>query len=271
VQITVAESVDVGQRAGYYDSSGVLRDMFQNHLMQLLTLIAMEPPASFNADDLRNEKFKVLKSIQPVSNGDVVLGQYDGYQATKGVESDSRTPTFASLKLEISNWRWQGVPFYLRSGKNLTTKLSEIFIEFKCPPLRLFDLPDERRFASNYISICIQPDEGIHLGFEIKVLDSSRETSSVDMNFHYRDNFEGVPLPEAYERLILDAIKGDASLFARSDEIEQSWRLIDPIIQAGEDGTIGIGAYRPGSWGPERSLQLLDRDQRRWQSGCLHN
>ncbi|MBP8974427.1 MAG: glucose-6-phosphate dehydrogenase [Anaerolineae bacterium] len=271
VQITVAEQVDVGHRAPYYDQAGVLRDMFQNHLLQLLALVAMEPPASFNADALRNEKVKVLSAVRPVAPGDRVLAQYDGYCDLKGVAPGSHTPTFAALKLYVDNWRWQGVPFYLRSGKALARKVSEIVVEFKCPPHVMFDRPSDECFPPNVLSLCIQPDEGIHLQFEAKVPGSQQDTRSVDMEFHYRSSFGGGRLPDAYERLLLDALLGDASLFTRSDEIEVAWRLIDPILDGQQRGeSPAVASYAPGSMGPVESDDFLARDGRLWRQGCAH-
>ncbi len=273
VQITVAESVDVGHRAGYYDSAGVLRDMFQNHLLQLLTLIAMEPPASFNADAVRNEKVKVLTALRPIPMEQIaensVRAQYRQYRDAKGVAPNSQTPTYAALRLFVDNWRWQGVPFYLRSGKALRTKRSEIIIEFRRPPHILFNLPAGHRLTSNMLSICIQPDEGIHLKFEAKVPDSMQVTRSVDMEFHFRDSFGEKALPDAYERLLLDAINGDASLFTRSDEIEAAWTLIDSIL-AGWDSPYAppLTFYESGTWGPPDADNFLARDGRRWLTGC---
>ena len=269
VQITVAEEVDVGHRAGYYDAAGVVRDMFQNHLLQLLAFVAMEPPSSFDADAVRNEKAKVLESIRPILLADSVRGQYAGYRDLEGVAPASQTPTYAALKLNIDNWRWQGVPFYLRSGKSLAEKLSEIVIEFKRPPHLMFQLKDAAEFTPNVLSICIQPDEGIHLRFEAKLPDSSQEMCSVDMNFQYRDYF-GATLPDAYERLLLDALSGDASLFTRSDGIEACWRLVDPVIQGWEaPAAPPLEVYAPGSWGPDQAVQLLAREGRLWRSGCM--
>ena len=271
IQITVAESLDVGHRAGYYDSSGVLRDMFQNHLLQLTSLVAMEPPASFEANDIRNERVKVLSSIRPISHKDIVPAQYLSYQETEGVSPNSQTPTYAALKLNVDNWRWKDVPFYLRSGKSLARKSSEIIIEFNHPPHRMFELPDEYDFTSNILSLCIQPDEGIHLTFEIKVPDSIQESRSVDMEFHYSTAFGNEVLPEAYERLLLDALKGDASLFLRSDGIELAWKIIDPIIQSENSShALPLVFYEPGSWGPSEADALLARSSRTWRTGCLH-
>ncbi|GAB4435835.1 MAG: glucose-6-phosphate dehydrogenase [Anaerolineae bacterium] len=269
VQITVAESVDVGERAGFYDKTGVLRDMFQNHLLQLLSLVAMEPPASFNADAVRNEKVKVLSAVQPIALADTVRGQYAGYRDLAGVPSKSETPTYAAMKLYINNWRWQGVPFYLRSGKALSRKTTEIIVQFQSPPHVMFDLPPDRQLTPNYLSLCIQPDEGIHLTFETKVPDSPLEMRSVDMDFHYRESFSETRLPDAYERLLLDALNGDASLFTRSDEIEIAWKLIDPVIAASESSDAPpLAIYEPGSAGPQEADDFIARDGRMWRLGC---
>lgn len=272
VQITVTESVDVGHRAGYYDNSGVLRDMFQNHLFQLLMLTAMEPPSSFEADSLRNEKVKVLNAVRPVDLNQTVRAQYDGYCGLEGVAEDSQTPTYAALTMYVDNWRWQGVPFYLRSGKALDRKASEVVIEFKQPPHMMFNTSEEAEFANNQLSICIQPDEGMHLSFEAKVPDSSQETRSVDMEFHYDTSFGKQAIPEAYERLILDALQGDAALFTRNDEIEAAWGLIDPIIQGWrEENTPPLVTYKPGTWGPVEADELLMNHDHEWRMGCLHD
>jgi glucose-6-phosphate 1-dehydrogenase len=270
VQITVTESVDVGHRAGYYDQAGVLRDMFQNHLLQLLALTAMEPPASLNADAIRNEKVKVLGAIRPIPLSHTVRAQYGGYCNATGVASDSQTPTYAALKLYIDNWRWKGIPFYLRSGKALAQKTSEITIRFQAPPDIMFNLTAAEGFTPNTLSICVQPDEGVHLKFETKVPDSVNESRSVDMEFHYSDSFKDKVLPDAYERLLLDALKGDASLFARSDGIETAWRLVDPILQSWQSSpdTSPLATYEPGSWGPVEADALLARDGHAWQLGC---
>jgi glucose-6-phosphate 1-dehydrogenase len=268
VQVTVSETVDVAHRAGYYDTAGVMRDMFQNHLLQLLALVAMEAPSSFNADAVRNEKAKVFESIRPVALTDTVRGQYAGYRETECVTPGSQTPTFAAIKLNIDNWRWQGVPFYLRSGKALARKTSEIIIEFERPPHLMFHLPEGSDFSPNILSLCIQPDEGIHLRFEAKLPDSAQEMRSVDMDFHYGSSFSG-SLPEAYERLLLEALDGDASLFTRSDGIEASWKMVDPIINGWEaQNNPPLYTYPIGSWGPQEADQLLARDGRLWRLGC---
>ena len=271
VQITVTEQVDVGHRAGYYDTAGVLRDMFQNHILQLLSLIAMEPPASFEADALRNEKVKVLSAVKPIPPQDTIRAQYDGYCEAEGVAPGSKTPTYAALKLFINNWRWQGVPFYLRSGKALAKKVSEVVVVFKCPPHMLFNPDDEDCFTPNILSLCIQPDEGIHLKFEAKVPGSYLDAQSVDMEFHYRSSFGDEPLPDAYERLLLDALNGDASLFTRSDEIEMAWRLIDPILNnwAVTDNP-PVVAYPKNTMGPVEAEDFLAHEGREWREECEH-
>lgn len=273
VQITAAETVDVGHRAGYYDKAGVLRDMFQNHLFQLLSLIAMEPTTSFDADMVRNEKAKLFAAIRPISLDEVVLAQYEGYREADGVAIDSRTPTLAALKLYIDNWRWKGVPFYLRSGKAMARKNTEVVIQFQRPPHLMFNLADDGDFTANKLSICIQPDEGIHLQFEAKTPDSDQETRPVAMEFHYQTSFKGQSLPDAYERLLLDALEGDASLFTRSDGIENAWRLIDPVIAgfAAATSPYPIHTYPRGSWGPAAAHELLASDNFRWEAGCAHD
>lgn len=273
IQITVAESVDVGHRAGYYDKAGILRDMFQNHLFQLLSLVAMEAPSSFDADAIRNERVKLLRSIRPLRREDSVAGQYLGYCDTEGVGEYSRTPTFAAIKLFIDNWRWKGVPFYLRSGKSLERKATEITIEFQKPPHLMFGLSDTDDLTPNILSICIQPDEGIHLKFQAKEPDSEQNMQAVDMEFHYQKYFGGTKLPGAYERLLSEAIAGDPSLFTRSDGIETAWQIIDPLIKSWEDiKTEALAVYDPGSWGPDEAEALLVQDGRRWRMNCgLHD
>ncbi len=271
VQITVTESVDVGRRAGYYDEAGVVRDMFQNHLMQLLSLVAMEPPASFQANAVRNEKAKLFHAIRPLDLDQTVRGQYEGYLQAEDVAEDSQTPTYAAMTLFIDNWRWQGVPFYLRSGKALKAKNTEIIVEFKQPPHLMFEGIKDEDFSANILSMCIQPDEGIHLKFEAKVPDS-RKTHPVDMEFHYRSAFKENSLPDAYERLLLDAVRGDASLFTRADGIEAAWALMDPVIncwEAGDDAPPMI-TYPHGSWGPSEADELLARTGRVWRHACSH-
>lgn len=275
VQITVAEKVDVGHRAGYYDQAGVFRDMFQNHLLQLLALTTMEPPASFEADAIRSEKVKLLSAIRPIPRkavaGSVVRGQYLGYREADSVEPNSQTATYAALRLYIDNWRWQGVPFYLRSGKALAGRTSHIAIQFRCPPHVMFPLPAGQGIRPNLLVLCIQPDEGMHLRFEVKVPETFSETRSADMAFHYDDVFGPSSMPDAYERLLLDALNGDASLFTRSDGIEMAWRFIDSIIQGCEEPYApALTVYEPGSWGPKESDDFMARDGRCWYQGCKH-
>jgi len=273
VQITVAEKVGVEHRAGYYDGVGVLRDMFQNHLMQLLTLIALEPPATYKADALRDEKVKVLQSIRPLAPGEVkqatVRGQYRGYREEPGVAPDSQTATFGAARFYIDNWRWQDVPFYLRSGKNLAEKSTEIIIQFKRPPRRMFPLPQDFEMFANVLALCLQPDEGIHLRFEVKVPDTPADMALVEMNFHYQNAFGPAAIPEAYERLLMDALNGDPSLFIRADQAELAWELIDPIVAAWDSSDAPpLALYEPGSFGPPESNRFIAADGRRWLRSC---
>ncbi len=259
VQITAAESVDVGHRAGYYDKAGVLRDMFQNHLLQLMSLVAMEPPASFEADAIRNEKVKVLASVKRITDSDVafhtVRGQYQGYLDAPDVAEHSQTATYAAIRLFIENWRWKGVPFVLRSGKALKEKCTEINIRFKKLPHLMFPLPEGKEITPNVLAIDIQPNEAIRLRFEAKVPDTDAEMRSVNMEFEYGDFFGEIAVPEAYERLLLEALEGDASLFTRADGIVNAWQLIDPIMKGWESSNAPeLVRYDKGSWGPEDAV-----------------
>ena len=270
VQITAAEDVGVENRAGYYDEAGVMRDMVQNHLLQLLALTAMEPPAAMNAKALRDEKVKVLQAVSPITLQDGIWGRYEGYREEEGVAPGSNTPTFVALKLYVNNWRWQGVPFYLRTGKNLARKDTEITLQFKQVPHLIF--PEEPQMGANHLSICIQPDEGMHLRFELKVPGAEMRTSPVNMDFHYQDFFGDQALPEAYERLLLDALQGDASLFARSDEIERAWELVDPALKDWERlSKPPLAIYEARSWGPAEADELLRRNGRAWTVCCDDN
>ena len=269
VQITVAEEVDVGHRAGYYDKSGVLRDMFQNHMIQMLALVAMEPPFSFEADAIRNEKVKLFSAIRPITGNEVteqtIGAQYKGYRNAEGIPRDSKTATYAAIRLHIDNWRWKGVPFYLRSGKALPKKTSEIIIQFREPPHVMFPLTPGYSITSNMLALRVQPDEGILLRFEAKVPDTAADMRSVNMDFRYDDSFGGCSIPEAYERLLFDALNGDASLFTRSDGIEKGWQFIDPIIRGWESKQApGLATYTRGSWGPKEADVFLARDGRKW-------
>lgn len=269
VQITVAEQVDVGRRAGFYDGAGVVRDMFQNHLLQLLSLTAMEPPSSFEADALRNEKVKLWNSLYPIGVSDAVRGQYEGYAALDDVQPNTQTPTYAAIKMMVGNWRWEGVPFYLRSGKALKRKTSEITVTFKQPPHMLFSRAPEENFNSNKLTFCIQPDEGVRLGFEAKLPDSAQETRTVHMDFSYATSFWQCEIPEAYERLCLDALLGDAALFTRSDGIEAQWRIVDPLLKAWETPDAPpLAQYAVGSWGPTEADALLAKQGHAWHLRC---
>ena len=236
VQITVAEAVGVEHRAGYYDRAGVLRDMVQNHLLQLLTLTAMEPPALFGADALRDEKVKVLRALRPLCGpraatpGRSVRGQYRGYREEPDVAADSRTATYAALEIFVDNWRWQGVPFYLRTGKRLALKTTEMAIQFKSVPHRVF--PGAAELAPNVLSVCIQPDEGVHLRFQTKRPGAGMSTRPVDMDFHYANDFGPGAIPEAYERLLLDATTGMNALIRPA--LYQAHHLIENLTSNGE-------------------------------------
>ena len=270
VQVTVAETVDVGTRAGYYDKSGVVRDMMQNHLLQLLSLIAMEPPSAFDGNALRNEKVKVLQAARPLRLCDTVRAQYDGYRHADGVSPDSSTPTFAAIRLFIDNWRWKDIPFYLRSGKALQSKTTQVNIQFKRPPNSIFELAESGDPSRNMLSICIQPDEGMHMTIQAKIPDQ-QIAKSVDMELHYEHAFVADELPDAYERLILDAINGDSALFIRSDEIESAWQIVDPIIEGWENDPAAppMQSYSKGTWGPCAANKLLEREEHIWRVSCF--
>ena len=278
VQITVAESIGVEDRGGYYDSSGALRDMIQNHLSQLLTLVAMEPPVSYDPDAVRDEKVKVLRAIKPIAPEEVdrytVRGQYGagsvngrplaGYREERGVAPDSQTETYVALKLFIDSWRWAGVPFYLRSGKALPRRVSEIAIQFKTVPIMLFADTPMHDIEPNVLAIKIQPDEGITLKFGSKV-PGQQQIRPVTMDFRYGTSF-GVASPEAYERLLLDCMLGDGTLFTRRDEVEASWALITPIHEGWENGPPQpFPNYEAGTWGPAAADEFMARDGRAWR------
>jgi glucose-6-phosphate 1-dehydrogenase len=270
VQITVAESVDVGRRAAYYEQASVLRDIFQNHILQLLALTTMEPPASFNADALRNETVKLFAAIRPIQPNDVaeqtVRSQYKGYRDEEGTVPDTQTATYAAIRLFIDNWRWQGVPFYLESGKALAEKNTRIVIQFRCPPHVMFPLDMGQEITPNQLILRIQPEEGIQLRFEAKVPDTNAEMRSVNMNFDYAGNFGISSIPDAYERLLLDILLGDAALFIRSDAIQLAWGLIDNILKGWETGQPALTLYDKGSCRPAAANDLVDRDGNQWLS-----
>jgi glucose-6-phosphate 1-dehydrogenase len=278
VQITACEQLGVEHRAGYYEQSGVLRDMFQNHLLQLLAIIAMEPPSSLEADVVRDQRLAVLQAIRTMTPAEVkqnsVCGQYgDGvingesvpaYRKEKGVNPQSRIPTYAAVKFEIDNWRWQGVPFYLRSGKRLAERQVEIAIQFKHVPTSIFKPLMADQMSPNILKFRIQPDEGISMGFEAKKPGPKLCMTTVMMDFGYQETFK-TPPPESYARLFHDAMLGDQTLFSRSDGVQDSWRIIDPIINYWEskDGP-APDIYPSGSWGPESADRLLVKNGNTW-------
>lgn len=284
VQITAAEELGVEHRAGYYDQAGVLRDMFPNHLFQLLALIAMEPPSRFEADAVRDRKLDIFRSIRPWSplelTRNAVRGQYSagslngqrviGYREEEGVRRESATPTFAAVRLEIDNWRWQGVPFYLRSGKRMAERVTEIAVQFKHVPVSIFQPLLTQNLAPNVLRFRIQPDEQISISFEAKHPGPKLCMSTVTMNFGYEETF-GMPPPAAYARLFHDSMTGDQTLFARSDGVEQCWRVLDPLLEMwGAQGEENLAIYPAGSWGPSASAALLSRDGRTWDLPYIH-
>ena len=279
VQITVAETVGVEERAGYYEKSGALRDMVQNHLMQLFCLTAMEAPNAINADSVRGEKVKVLQAthLADINNLEksAIRGQYKagwmkgkpilGYRQEPGVNPESTTPTYVAMKLMVDNWRWQGVPFYLRTGKRLPKKVSEIAIQFRHVPLLIFQSAAQQTNA-NVLSMRIQPNEGIALRFEAKMPGSELRTRTVEMDFSYGSSF-GVTSADAYNRLLLDAMLGDQTLFTRSDEVEEAWRIVTPALAAWDapSDPASVPQYEAGTWEPTEAEFLLNRDGRRWR------
>ncbi len=268
VEITVAESLGVEGRAPYYEASGALRDMVQNHVTQILTLVAMEPPATRDEDSIRNEKVKVLQSVVPLAGDDVVRGQYAagaiagspvrGYREEPGVAPGSSTETFVALRLRIANWRWQGVPFYVRTGKRMPAKSTRVVLTFKAPPVTFFQTAQEYRANPDRISILIQPDEGFELAFEVKVPGRELRVQTHRMKFHYADVFG--ELPDGYETLLIDVMLGDSTLFVRADEVEASWRLYDPILR----NPPPLLPYPAGSWGPDAAQALIAAWGHRW-------
>jgi glucose-6-phosphate 1-dehydrogenase len=268
VQITVAESMGVEHRAGYYDRAGALRDMFQNHMLQMLALVAMEPPDSFEADRVRDEKVKLMRSISPFDSDDigrVVRGQYAGYGDEEGVLPESRTETFVAARFDVDNWRWRGVPFYMRSGKRMPARVSEIAIAFKKLPHSMFKPITSDDLTPNQLVLNVQPDEGMSLTIQAKHPGPKLCMSTLTMDFKYRELF-GEDIPEAYERLLLDCMLGDQMLFNRQDGMEVQWSLIEPVLKGWEgDPSSGPEEYPEGSWGPPSSEALLARDGRRWR------
>ncbi len=279
VQITVAETVGVEDRAGYYETSGALRDMVQNHLMQLLAITAMEPPNSLDADSIRTEKVKVVQAMRlaDVQNLSTcaIRGQYaagwmkgnpvPGYRQEPGVNPDSTTPTFVAMKLSIDNWRWKGVPFYLRTGKRLPKKVTEIAIQFKQVPLLIFQSAAQQT-SPNVMALRIQPNEGIALRFEAKMPGPDLRTRTVDMDFSYGSSF-GMAAADAYNRLLLDCMLGDQTLFTRADEVEEAWRVVTPALAAWDAPAdpATVPQYEAGTWQPTEAEFMVNRDGRRWR------
>jgi glucose-6-phosphate 1-dehydrogenase len=279
VTITVAEEVGVGHRGGYYDHAGALRDMVQNHLMQLLCLVAMEPMVSFDADEIRNKKVDVLHALRTIQRAAIeqyaVRGQYDrgklhgkdvrAYRQEKDVSRHSRTETFAALKLFVDNWRWQGVPFYLRTGKCLSRQLSEVAIQFRSVPHQSFPAEANRDWSPSRLVLSIQPEEGIVMGFQAKYPGPKMILRPVEMRFAYQDGFE-VPSPEAYETLLWDVMNDDQTLFMRADQIEAAWQVLTPVLETWADSIPrNFPNYAAGTCGPKAADELLARAGHAWR------
>jgi glucose-6-phosphate 1-dehydrogenase len=280
VQILVAESLGIGTRAEYYEESGAIRDMVQNHIMQVLCLTTMEAPVAFDADAIRDEKVKVMRAIPLLAPEEVaqrtVRGQYTagvvdgqqvvGYKEEQGVAPNSTTETYVALKLFIENWRWAGVPFYIRTGKRLPKRSTEVTIQFNRVPHQLYKPSETKGLVPNRLTIRIQPDEGISLKFAAKVPGAARHLSDVDMNFSYASAF-GIESPDAYERLLADCMVGDSTLFIRRDETEMSWRIVDSIINAWKDMPARtVYPYPAGTWGPPEADVMIEKDGRQWDN-----
>jgi glucose-6-phosphate 1-dehydrogenase len=269
VEISAMETIGVGTRGKFYDQTGVIRDIVQNHLLQILSLVAMEPPNSGAADDVRSEKLKVLRAMRDLWDDtvprNVVVGQYRGYREEADVAPNSSTPTFVAMRVFLDNWRWQGVPFYLRAGKKLGKRVTEVRLHMQKVPLSLFGRSDVcENLEPNVLCLRIQPDEGISLRFASKVPGNDLAVGQVDMDMKYVETFGGEP-PEAYERLLLDAMRGDATLFPRRDQVETAWEWVDPIVQYFErHPPPDFPNYEPGSWGPAAADELMHRDRRIW-------
>jgi glucose-6-phosphate 1-dehydrogenase len=274
VQITVAESIGIEGRAGFYEQSGAIRDIFQNHLLQLLSLTAMEPPIDFTADSVRNEKVKVLRALRTPGPDDVVRGQYGrgfsegaevpGYREEEGVAPDSMTETYVAAKLYVDNWRWAGTPFYVRAGKRLARRETTIAIQFQRPPHPPFEEVAVEGLRPNVLLVHVQPDEGVSLAVGAKVPGQGMALRTVHMDFLYGGAFR-TGLPEAYERLILDCMLGDATLFTRSDEVDEQWALVDAIVSTWSRERVAFPNYAAGSWGPPSADELMHRDGRSWR------
>jgi glucose-6-phosphate 1-dehydrogenase len=281
IEITSSENIGVEERGGYYDSAGALRDMIQNHLLQMVGLTAMEPPSSLSPDAIRNEVLKVFQSLQPIREEDVpkqvIRGQYTGsmirgvcvtgYRYEHGVAVNSRTETYVALKFFINNWRWGGVPFYIRTGKRLPTRVTEIVIHFKPTPHHLFQR-QEGKVAANQLIIRIQPDEGILLKFDMKEPGAGFNVKNVNMDFHYSD-LANIRVPSAYERLLHDVMIGDSTLFSRDDEVETAWKFLQPVQKAwANNPDIKVYGYPAGTWGPETANDLIEGENLTWRYPC---
>jgi glucose-6-phosphate 1-dehydrogenase len=270
IQITMAEPLGVEGRGGFYEEAGVMRDVVQNHLLQLLALVAMEPPSKYDAIAVRDEKVKVLRAVKTLETHEVVMGQYvargsmKSYREEEGVNPDSRQATYAAAKFIINNWRWSGVPFYVRSGKRMPDKSTEIVLRLKAPPHVPFNVPED--FKADRLVLRLVPNEGISLRFNAKEPGRSDDMKRVSMNFFYDKEFSR-PNPEAYETLLLDSMLGDATLFMRADEVEEQWRIVDPVLKGWETSDLEPAFYAAGSWGPKEADRLLQDEGRHWQRG----
>ena len=272
VQITAAEETVVGRRGAYYDEVGILRDMFQNHLLQLLTLSAMDPPSRYEAEAIRDEKVKVLRAVRRMARDEVAThtlrGQYRKYRDEPGVPPESETATFGAVKLYVDNWRWQGVPFFLRSGKAMSCQTTQVVIQFRRAPHMLFDLGPHTAHEANRLVLQVQPAEGIQLHFHTKVPDEGMRLRLTDLGFRFKEKFRS-SMPEAYQRLLLDVMQGDASLFSRADEVELAWGIIDPIQRGWEKGHgPPLSLYEAGGWGPPNATEWMERQNRQWFDVC---
>jgi len=269
VQITVAEDIGVEGRGGYFDAAGITRDIIQNHALQILSLICMEPPVALDAGSVRDEKVKVLRAIRPLTPEQIPLatvrGQYEGYRTEEGVPPDSTTETYAAMRFHIDNWRWGGTPIFVRAGKYLPRRVTEVAITFKPIPQVLFAKMERQGVHPNVLVLRIQPDEGIFLQVGAKEPGPAMRLKSVDLHFTYKDAFPDAPIADAYERLLLDAIRGDASLFARGDEVEAAWNLLTPVLDAWKEHPKGIQPYFKGTWGPSQADDLLGGEGRVWR------
>jgi glucose-6-phosphate 1-dehydrogenase len=251
----MAESFGIGSRARFYEEAGAIRDVVQNHLLQVVTLVAMEPPVGVDADALRDERAKVLKAMEPVDPSQVVRGQYRGYRQEEGVAPGSDVETFAALRLSIESWRWAGVPFYVRAGKNLASSATEVVVEFKRPPRLLFAAPGSPRPHPNHMRFCLGPTEAVSFTLDVKALGEQLVSRPTDFSTT-ADAFGGGRAADPYERLLDDAIEGDARRFAREDSVEQAWRVVEPVLQCPDP----VVPYEPGSWGPAEADRLIEGD-----------